>query len=342
MASRFIVIARKKSMQTLAELKALNAAEEAKVDGKPEPEQVELQDVVDVSEATEPEYESEAQAEDDGEEWLKADEPAAQAVPVAKHVEMKHKLRARLDEKDSELELLRKEIDALKSGVVPQAPQAAAIKVPKLSEYDFDEDAYAEAMADYQSKLIDAKLNGSLNNQRQAEAQAEANRRLEAGLNEHYERAAKLIEAGAIDEQKYRNADARFRQELNVITNGNGDTVADQVILRIGNGSEKVVAHLGVNQAAMSEFKRLMIEDSTGLSAAVYLGGLKSKFASPTKNLSKAPAPDTPLKGDSAGVPASEAALLKKYRESSKAGDNQKAFDLKRAAKAKGINTSNW
>ena len=179
-------------MQSLAELKALNAAEEAGVEVKPE--QVELQDVVDDSEATEPEDESEAQAEDDGEEWLKADEPAAQAVPVAKHVEMKHKLRARLDEKDSELELLRKEIDALKSGVVPQVPQMAAIKVPKLSEYDFDEDAYAEAMADYQSKLIDAKLNGSLNNQRQAEAQAEANRRLETGLNEHYERAAKARE----------------------------------------------------------------------------------------------------------------------------------------------------
>lgn len=327
-------------MQTLAELKALNAADEAKA-ATSEPEQVELQDVSDESEADALADESEAQADESGEEWLSADEPAAQAVPVAKHVEMKHKLRARLDGKDSELEVLRKEIEALKSGAAQPAPQAAAIKVPRLSEYDYDEDAYAEAMADYQSKLIDAKLNGSLNNQRQAEAQAQAARQLETGLNKHYERAAKLIADGAIDEQKYRSADARFRQELHSIT-GNGDLVADQVILRIGSGSEKVVAHLGVNQAAMSEFKRLMIEDQTGLSAAVYLGGLKSKFTNPTKNLSKAPAPDAPLKGDSAGIPASEAALLKKYREAAKAGDNQKSFDLRRAAKAKGINTSNW
>lgn len=325
--------------KTLDELKAENAAEAEQpvaVDEQLEVEQPEVQ-----ADASEPEAEQtdEGQAESDAEEWLQ--ESSDKAVPLAKHVAVKHKLRGQIEEKDSVIEQMRAEIEALKQHK-PAATQSNELpKPPKLSDFDFDEDRHAEAMLAYTDKLLEHKLSKTLGNQQQQQEQERQAQRLTEQVEGHYERAAKLVEAGVITVEKYQAADRRVRQELDSVT-GAGDLVADNIIARLGEGSEKVIAHLGVNQAAMQALKMKLTEDPTGLSAAVYLGQLNAKFSAPANKLSKAPNPDSGLRGDKGGVTTTSSDILKKYQSAHKSGDIAKAVELKLKAKASGINTSNW
>lgn len=319
-------------MQTLDELRAENAAEQ--------PEEI----VEEVQLADEEPAETEQQAEPDGEqqteeveEWLK---DTSQAVPLAKHVELKHKLKARISEKDTELARLNAEIEALKAGAAQPQQAQPVVKMPKLSDFDFDEDKHAEAMAQYFAQVAQSQFSGQVQQQKQQQAQAQ----LQQAVDAHYERAAELVSSGKIDATKYQQADRRVRVELGNIFGSpeQGDSIADTMLARLGAGSEKVMVHLGVNPAALNELKAKLSSDPSGLDAMIYLGELKAKFNAQANKLSKAPKPDTPLNGDVSVGSLSASALAKSYQEAHKKGDTQKAFELKRAAKAKGVNTSNW
>lgn len=328
--------------QTLEELKAANAAaetEQAAVDQQEveQPEEVEAAD-----EETETPDDTEAQGESEvEEEWLKGDEGQSQAVPLSKHVEMRHKLKARISDKESENEQLKRRIEQLESGyAAPQQP--VTLKMPKLSEFDFDEDKYAEAMAGYQEQLLEAKLAQKLGSREQQQAQQMAEKQREEKVEQHYERAAKLVSSTpGFTEEKYKAADFRVRQELHHLT-GNGDLVADELIARLGDGSERVITHLGINSAKLATLKQKLIEDNSGLSASMWLGELKTELAKgSTVKLSKAPKPDSGIKGD-AGGSSTMSTLMKKYKAAHDSGNTQKAFDLKQQAKRAGHNTSNW
>ena len=332
-------------MQTLEELKAQNAALEAA-----EAEQVAAVDEQEVDQPNEEVEAVESEATDENteaqgeevEEWLKGD--SAQAVPLAKHVELKHKLKARLSEKDDAIAQLKAEIDALKAGgVMNQQPQAQApVKVPKLSDFDYDEDKYAEAMADYSAKLVESKLQSYTSTAQQQQQQQLVQQQREKALDSHYERAQQLVEAGKISPDIYRTAEQSLRQSLHQIT-GNGDAVADEMISRLGDGSAKVIAHLGINQSAMAMLQKKLTEDPTGLSAAVYLGQLEAKFSGvATSKLSKAPAPETHVKATAPTGTATSESLKRAYQSAHKSGDSQKAFNVRQQARAQGINVSNW
>lgn len=330
-------------MQTLDELKAANAAADAEQENQPldvdYQEDDQTTDEVDLVDDAEGE-EAEAQG-DDTEEWLKSD--SAQAVPLAKHVELKHKLKARLSEKDDEVAQLKAELEQLRAGgVMNQQQQQAPIKVPKLSEYDYDEDKYAEAMADYSARLVDAKLNSFSSDTQAKQQQALVNKQRQAALDQHYERAESLVKANKMSAETYSGAELKFRQGLHQVT-GDGDRVADEIITRLGDGSAKVIAHLGVNGSAMATLKDLLQTDPTGLKAAVYLGQLEARFSNVSGNkLSKAPAPDSEVRASAPAGSATMDSLRKAYQAASRSGDAQKAFDLRRKAKASGFNTSNW
>lgn len=328
--------------QTLEELKAANAAADAEQAAVDQQEVDQLEEVEAADEETETSDDTEAQGESEvEEEWLKGDEGQSQAVPLSKHVEMRHKLKARLSEKDSELDQLRQEVERLKSGyAVPQQP--VTLKMPKLSEFDFDEDKYAEAMAGYQEQLLEAKLAQKLGNREQQQAQQMAEKQREEKVEQHYERAAKLVSSTlGFTEEKYKAADFRVRQELHHLT-GNGDLVADELIARLGNGSERVIAHLGINSAKLATLKQKLIEDNSGLSASMWLGELKMELAKgSTVKLSKAPKPDSGIKGDAGGASTS-GSLLKQVKAAREKDDISTVLRLKAQAKAKGIDTSKW
>lgn len=331
-------------MQTLEELKAENAAKEQASQAVEVDEQLDA-DTLEIdaqSEADDQDTETEAQGEE-VEEWLKGD--SAQAVPLAKHVELKHKLKARLSEKDDELAQLKAQIAQMQAGVMnQQAPQQEVLKMPKLSDVDYDEDRYAEAMAEYSAKLVDSRLKSySSNNQQEQQKQLVTQQR-EKALDSHYERAEQLVRSmgGKFTAETYQAAELNFRRQLNEVT-GNGDAVADEIISRLGDGSAKVIAHIGVNSTAMATLKTKLANDPTGLAAAVYLGQLEAKFQSAqTGKLSKAPAPESTVKASAPAGSATMESLKKAYKAAQSRGDLQKSFDIARQARANGHNPTQW
>lgn len=330
-------------MQTLDELKAANAAAEAdKLNQQPVVDHQEDDQVVDEigSEDVAEGDEAEAQGEET-EEWLKSD--STQAVPLAKHVELKHKLKARLSEKDDEVAQLKAELEQLRAGgVMNQQHQPLPMTFPKLSDFDYDEDKYAEAVNKYNSDFFEAKFNSHNSNAQAKQQQELVNKQKQAALEQHYERAESLVKANKMSAETYSNAELNFRQGLHQVT-GNGDQVADEIIARLGDGSAKVIAHLGVNGSAMANLKDMLQSDPTGLKAAVYLGQLQEKFSGIAGNkLSKAPAPDSEVKASAPTGSATLDNMRKAYQAASRTGDVQKAFDLRRKAKASGFNTNNW
>ena len=327
--------------KTLEELKAENAAAESEpvaVDEQQEVDQPEEDEEVADAEVEES---GEGQAEESTEEWLK-EESDEKAVPLAKHIATKHKLRGQIEEKDSVIEQLRREVEQLKQAKPVAAAQTDMPRMPRLSDFDYDEDRHAEALMQYQEQLIERKLSNTLSSKQQEQEQERQISKITQAVESHYERAAKLIEQGLITEDKYAAADKRFRQELDSVT-GAGDVIADNIIARLGEGSEKVITHLGVNQNAMQKLKGMLVDDPTGLTAAVYLGQLNAQFNSPSANkLSKAPKPDGGLKGDKGGVSTVSSAILKQYKDAHKSGDIAKAIQIKLKAKQNGTDTSNW
>jgi len=322
--------------QSLDELKAENQAEE----------EVLLPDTKVDSDDADTEGAG-VEAQDESEEvgdWLKDDDQTSQSVPLAKHVQVKHKLRARLEDKDSELELMRQKLAQYESGAQPQQVQQQKgfdLKLPTLEQCNWDEDQYNAAMADYQDKLVDYKLSQKMATTQQSEQQRQALERQQAAVDAHYERAAKLIEQAGISAEKYQAADTVFRRELHSVT-GNGDVVADAIIARLGEGGEKVTYHLGVNQTAMAQLKQKLQEDPTGISAAVYMGELRAKFgAAVTNKLSKAPKPDAGLEGD-ANATLNTTSLKKQYQAAQRSGDTAKAFKIRQQARASGANPNDW
>lgn len=337
------------TVQTLADLRALNeAAEQAEAAATAEVEADDEAEVLegepeaqeDESADTGEESEGEEGAQEETEDWAK---PASDTVPVAKHVEMKHKLKAKLQSSDDEIARLRAENEALRSGShAPQAQKMADAPVmPKMDDPDiaFDDAKFAQRMAEYASDLVDYKLASAERNRAQTSQQDQQNAIVQAGLDKHYERAEALVLAGKVTAENYQAADHVVRKAMVEALPQLGEVVLDNLIARLGDGSEKVVYHLGVNPAALGKLKESLKSDPTGFASSIFLGELKAKFTSAViDKSSKAPRPDRPLNGTAkVGANGLHAAYKKSF-----AAQDGKSLSIKREAKAKGIDTSKW
>lgn len=335
---------------TLAELKAKNAAEE---EAEQETEVVEVEEQQDTKVTIAPvettieetEDDTDEEESEDVESWMQEevatpDDGDSGFKPNREAAAVRKKLKAKLHEKDDELESLKAEIERLKSGSTT-SPQTE-LKRPKPEDFDYDEEAYNAAMDDYYDKRVDTKLESKQSVQQQREAAERQKKALEEAVDRHYTRAAKLVEEGKVSEEKYTQADRAVRESFERIAKGNGDKIVDSLIKTLdslGEGSEKVFYQLGVNPAKMQEVANLFATDPTGLSTVAYLGKLQASIQSPTKRKSSAPAPSPELKGSGSTKSPGEA-LLKRYK---KAGNNVQArLDIKREAKRQGIDTRNW
>lgn len=336
---------------TLAELKAKNAAEE---EAEQETEVVEVEEQQDTKVTIAPVETTVEEVEDDADEeeseavesWMQEevatpdDDGDSGFKPNREAAAVRKKLKAKLHEKDDELESLKAEIERLKSGSTT-APQTE-LKRPKLEDFDYDEEAYNAAMDDYYDKRVETKLESKQSVQQQREAAERQKKALEEAVDRHYTRAAKLVEEGKVSEEKYTQADRAVRESFERIAKGNGDNIVDSLIKTLdslGEGSEKVFYQLGVNPAKMQEVANLFATDPSGLSTVAYLGKLQASIQSPTKRKSSAPAPSPELKGSGSTKTPGEA-LLRRYK---KAGNNVQArLDIKREAKRQGIDTRNW
>ncbi|MCP4144703.1 MAG: hypothetical protein GY752_05400, partial [bacterium] len=119
-----------------------------------------------------------------------------------------------------------------------------------------------------------------------------------------------------------------------------GSKIVDQFIKGMGEGSEKVLYHLGRNKAALAELQDIIRTDKSGIKAAVFLGKKLEQLTNPTRRKTKAPSPAPRANGESGGKIAE--ASKRKYDEAHKKKDGSTAFKLKREAKKAGIDTSKW
>ena len=337
---------------TLEELKRQNAEKEA-AEQVAQPDEVVEEEVQD--EETEVEEIDSADDDESTEEsesqevpaWMKSEEQTSQdgdQVPVKTHVAMKHKLKARAKEAENELEELRRQVEQLRStpasGVQPP-PVTAPISRPKLVDFDYDDDKYNEALDDWIESKMTEKLSSFQTKNRETEQQTQQQQRLESSVNQHYERAAKLVEDGLLTAEEYHDSDSMVRRRLDTVTSGNGDTVTDTLLSVLGEGSEKVIVALSRNPSYMMELERELNDDKTGSKALVYLGSLKNQFNSTNNRVSRTPRPAKKIKGD-ASTSSSEKGAKKAYLAAHKKGDRQAAFDIKRKAKQDGLNVREW
>lgn len=294
-------------------------------------------------EAAEPDEatgEEEPQAE--VEEWMKegdeADQTDSEFVPLHAHIKAKRKLKGRLSEKDSEIETLKAkvaELEGRQKGDVVQLP-----KRPRMADYE-DMGEYEDALDKYEEQKEDLRYTHFQRASTLQQSQVAAQRKTEQAVDAHYERADKLLKSSGISPDAFKASDQAVREAVESIRAKQGDIIVDQLISRLGEGSEKVMFRLGRSKALLGEFISLLAGDPTGLDAATFLGTQKALLLNARPKLSSAPAPDTQVNGDEAGT-GKERSFRKKYDEAHKNKNGQKAWEIKKQAKAAGIDTRDW
>jgi hypothetical protein len=330
--------------QTLAELKAQNATEEAELIAAPEPvvKEVEIEAVEvepeELDEGSEPKPEEPEEAT--AEPWQIEEDEQASEDGSAKFGDSdiaaaKRKLRAKLERKHSdELAELKAENETLRRGGSTAAAQPQQAAMPTLESCDYDEANYSKSLQAWIQGQVQAGQSTSQVSDRQSKAQQAQ----ESAVDDHYSRAAKLAKETGISDEVYHRADLAVRQAVESAFPDKGDMITDQFIYRLGIGSDKVMYYLGRNQRELDVFKGKLSSDPSGIEAATYLGELKGRVATPQKKVTKAPAPAARAEGGD-GHSTGGSKLMKKYQATT---DMQARFDLKRQAKTDGIDVSKW
>lgn len=335
--------------KTLEELRAENAAAQAAAAEVPQTEATDVSNAAADDLSTDTSL-AEGEGGDEGhqaesESWMKGDDQESHGADK-KFTDgdigaAKAKLRSKLEAKhQSEVDLLRQQLEEARRNTV--APQPSA-KPKREDFYDQDDpdDAYTEALADWKVRDHQARQHHESQQYEFQRKQLEAQQKIESGVDQHYERAATLAAASGISPELYQSADHRVRSAIEGVFPGGGEQVTNSLIANLGEGSEKVFYNLGVSPKRLAELTSKLAADPTGLQASMYLGRLSADLTAPLRKKSNTPAPATSIKGDANTTDAGKG-LLRKYQDATKAGDRQKAFDLRRQAKATGINTNSW
>lgn len=352
---------------SLEQLKADNAAEELATKGTEviEPKEVVKDEYVEVKEEAEAVKEDVKPVEDDDgetkpiiESWMQTedaetseDDQNSGFVPnheAAKRRKKNQALKGEIKEKDDENAKLLKRISDLEAGNATQAaPQdKAELPVrPTREQFNFDDDAYDEAVDKWNDDRFDIKLNQNFqanhDKNQQAQQQKASQDLITKNVETHYENAQKLVDGGLITAESFKNSDSAFRRTLDGLYPGQGDFVANDMIAKLntlGEGSEKVTYQLTVNSAKMQKFVQLIENDKSGATAIGYLSILQSQIQTPNKRSSQAPAPGTKVEGES-GNGGKAGTMQKEY---AKSDDLQTRITLKRKAKSQGVDVSNW
>jgi len=342
-------------MKTLEQLKAENAEPtEETNESLPKAEEVETEEeaVEEVAEENDDSGESgdSETGETETEAWMQTEEQTSEGsdnetvVPLAAHTKMRGKLKGRIGEQDEELEKLRTENAALKQGrAAPAQETATPAAMPTLEGSEYDEAKYQQALSGWMAQQVQAQVAQATQASAQTATQTQAAQQLDQAVDGHYQRAAKLAEESGITPELYQNADTVVRQTIESVLPKMGDIVADNMIARLGEGSEKVMYFLGRNKTAQEKLRSSLVTDPTGISAAIYLGELKRDVVQPTKRVSRARKPATQIQGDEGGSAKGEAKKLKdSYNSAHKRNNGQAAYNAKKAARAAGIDVSKW
>jgi hypothetical protein len=290
-----------------------------------------------VEASTESTDEAETQ-ETEVEAWMQEEDQTVAEEPEdgkPKKLSTKAKLRGKVEEANQENERLRAENEALKRGQAPAGVTVA--KRPRLNDFDSDED-YETAMDTWEEAKETNTLQ-TIETRRDVTARQQQHRQvLTDAVDAHYERAQELVTTHSINPEVYQKADATVRQSIESVAPGQGEVIVNQLISLVGEGSEKVMYHLGVNKAALNELRAILQDDPSGLKAAAFIGQKKAEITGPKHKLTSAPKPVAQINGETVKASASKKAYDKAHKE----GRGQDAFNIKSEARKAGTDTKGW
>jgi len=341
-------------MKTLEQLKAENADTEVETDESlPNAEEVKAEEEAGEEVAEEDDSPGEGDQPETGETeleaWMQTEEQTSEGdddgtvVPLSAHTKMRGKLKGRIGEQNEELEQLRAENASLKQGQAPAQVTAKPAAMPTLEGSEYDDAKYQQELSNWMAQQVQAQVAQATQASTNTAAQSQAAQQLDQAVDSHYQRAAKLAEGSGITAELYQNSDTVVRQTIESVLPKMGDVVTDNMIARLGEGSEKVMFFVGRNKAAQEKLRSSLVTDPTGISAAMYLGELKRDMITPKKRVSLAPKPATQIQGDEGGASTGTAKKLKeKYHSAQKRGQGQESYNAKKEAKALGVDVSNW
>ena len=352
-------------IKALSQLKAENASKE----NEEQTGQSESDDLEALQEDGEELEEQTGQSDDsdddpDPEEvpaWMQTDDDDSETsseqtnlMPVKSHIRKRKQLQGEIKAKDDQIADLQQQITQLQQGTAPQPGQQAPTQArptvkaaPKLSDFadeDDPESAFTAAMLSWSNSQVDARMNQNVQ-QQQVTARKQA---IDTALDDHYERAAVLIEKGNLAAEEYTAADSLMRQTAEQLQPGRGDDIVNTLLANIGAGSEKVVISMGRKASNLNRFFTALKDDPTGIKASVILGKMAAGFeGSKSSKVSSAPAPGKKIAkgstGGKGGTPtAQERKFLKEYNAAHKVGDRNRAFRARREARKAGVDVTKW
>src|SRR5690554_6645197 len=320
---------------SLEDLRRQAEAEEASTEEVEQPGEEETEEAEADAEESEAEQDTEESSDDfelelDGEPEPGQQKPSPEEALVYKLTKQKQKTR----EYKSELEELKAEIAALKSGSAPQAqprPQQQEEKYPPVPLlYENGVDTPEQYQKAYQKWVSDCRAVDQRNAQR-SETESQFKRRTEEVTRKLAERVGKFAVEHKIKDERVIGAIERATSEIDGATKIEGSLA--YLLDAVGDGSERVAYYIGTNDNAMAKVKGLLQEDPTGLRASAYMARLVGQLKPNQRTkTSKAPPPDQPIKGD--GSSASAKALQDRY---TKTKDPQEMLKLRRKARELGV-----
>jgi hypothetical protein len=304
-----------------AEVEAVDEVET--VADEPEPEQE--------AEESEPESEDESESDEPVDFDFEIDSEEPKKPKHTPQEAMLYKLTKKskqLKGAKTEIEQLREEIEALKTG---QAPAAAApvAPEPKPEVIPFP-DLYDPTINGDKQKYSQAGQQGQVTAQQQQLAAKQAQTEKERALR-LAGRTAKFITDNKVNEDKAAEAVQAGVEALDALTGipGGGLYLLDSV----GDDSEKLALYFGKDPSRLNQVREWLEEDTTGLKAIAQMTRLVTTKLKPRASKSKKSLePDEPLKGSTSTKSASD--LQRRYDAEN---DLDKLMAIRKEAKSKGV-----
>jgi len=309
--------------------------EQEEVETKPEPNKDDFESDEEYQAAVD-QHKTAASLEEEKKFWQETDEEPLDDVPATTHIRVKQKLKGQLRESNEELEALKQEVADLKKA----RESLPVLKRPKEDDFETDEE-YETAKDKYENDLAQQRYDRIEAERKQAEFAKKQLESVSVAVDDHYTRADEFVKKYSIPEDKFKKADLSIKKAVESVMPGRGEVIVNHIISVLGEGSEKVLFHVGAKSEKLHKLQSLLLEDNTGMKAAIYLGEQKGILTNPIKRTTRAPIPTPKLKGDD--ITGSNGAALKKaYDKAHKAGRLQEAYNAKKAARAAGVNVSTW
>jgi hypothetical protein len=291
------------------------------------------------------EGEAAPEADDDSFELELAGKPESNRQKYDPVEVLEHRLgreRKKRQAAKSETEELRAEIEQLKQSSGRQAQQpapqpqntVAAPMVPDMydSGIDGDRAKYNEAMQQWYRDFNAYENRGSQATKQQDDYTAQTRARTKALA----ERAAKFSQDNKVSVDRVADALDLATTEIDEATGIEGSLAF--LLESVGEGSERVGYHIGTvkGKDELDRIKGLLSKDKTGMSAATYMARMVSRLTPKHSNqISKAPDPDQPLKGD--GVTPSSRKLQEAFDKASESSNMVRMRELKKKAEQLGV-----